>query len=336
MSLSPLPEPTIQDVYDARRMIAGHVLRTPLRRVPILSDMLEADVWVKFENMQLLGAFKVRGGINLVSRTTPEERALGFVTASSGNHGQSIAYAAQQFGAKCTVFVPVGANPVKVASMRSMGAIVVEHGPIFDDARVRSETVAREEGMRYVHAANEPMLVAGVATYSLEIHEDLEDIDYIIVPIGAGSGACGASVVSRYLSPKTKVIGVQSDAAPSVYLSWQKMEGPTVNAKMETVAEGIATGSSYDYPVGMLRKYLNDFILVSEEDIRQAIVDMIAATRTLVEHAGATPLAAAEKMRDRIKGRRVVLIASGANLTVEQLKTCFVGLKSLDGSLRCR
>ncbi len=321
MSLSPLPEPTIADVYDARRKIADYVHRTPLRRVPILSDMLEADVWVKFENMQLLGAFKVRGGINLVSRTTPEERALGFVTASSGNHGQSIAYAAQQFGAKCTVFVPVGANPVKVASMRSMGAIVVEHGPIFDDARVRSETVAREEGMRYVHAANEPMLVAGVATYSLEIHEDLDDIDYIIVPIGAGSGACGASIVSRYLSPKTKVIGVQSDAAPSVYLSWQKMEGQTVNAKMETVAEGIATGSSYDYPVGMLRKYLNDFILVSEEDIRKAIVDMIAATRTLVEHAGATPLAAAEKIRNRIKGKRVVLIASGANLTVEQLKT---------------
>ena len=320
MSLSPLPEPTIADIYDARRKIAAHVHRTPLRRVPILSDMLDADVWVKFENMQLLGAFKVRGGINLVSRTTPEERARGFVTASSGNHGQSIAYAAQQFGAKCTVFVPVGANPVKVASMQSMGAIVVEHGPIFDDARVRSETVAREEGMRYIHAANEPLLVAGVATYSLEIHEDLDNIDYIIVPIGAGSGACGASIVSRHLSPETKVIGVQSESAPSVHLSWAKMEGPTVDAKMETVAEGIATGSSYDYPVGMLRKYLNDFVLVSEEDIQQAIVTMIASTRTLVEHAGAAPLAAAEKIRDRLKGKRVVLVASGANLTVEQLK----------------
>ncbi len=321
MSLSPLPEPTITDVYDARRKIAAHVHRTPLRRYPILSEMLDADVWVKHENMQLLGAFKVRGGINLVSRTTPEERALGFVTASSGNHGQSIAYAAQQFGAKCTVFVPEGANPVKVASMRSMGATVVEHGPIFDDARARSEVVAREEGMRYVHAANEPMLVAGVATYSLEIHEDLDDIDYIIVPVGAGSGACGASIVSKYLSPKTKIIGVQSEAAPSVYLSWKKMEGPTVDAKMETIAEGIATGSSYDYPVGMLRKYLNDFILVSEADISQAIIDMIAATRTLVEHASATPLAASKKIRNRIKGKRIVLIASGANITTDQLKT---------------
>lgn len=324
MSLSPLPEPTIADVYDARRRISGYVHRTPLRRVPILCDMFKADVWVKFENMQLLGAFKVRGGINLVSRTTPEERALGFVTASSGNHGQSIAYAAQQFGAKCTVFVPVGANPAKVASMRSMGADVVEHGPIFDDARIQSEIFAREESMRYIHAANEPYLVAGVATYSLEIHEDLDDIDYIVVPIGAGSGACGASIVSRYLSPKTKVIGVQSDAAPSVYLSWKKMEGPTVDAKMQTAAEGLATGSSYDYPVGMLRKYLSDFILVSEEDIRRAIVNMIAATRSLVEHAGATSLAGAEAIREQIQGKRVVLIASGANITVEQLKTALV------------
>ncbi len=321
MSLSPLPEPTIADVYDARRRISGYVHRTPLRRAPVLCDMFKADVWVKFENMQLLGAFKVRGGINLVSRTTPEERALGFVTASSGNHGQSIAYAAQQFGAKCTVFVPVGANPAKVASMRSMGADVVEHGPIFDDARIYSEIFAREESMRYIHAANEPYLVAGVATYSLEIHEDLDDIDYIVVPVGAGSGACGASIVSRYLSPKTKVIGVQSDAAPSVYLSWKKMEGPTVDAKMQTAAEGLATGSSYDYPVGMLRKYLSDFILVSEEDIRRAIVNMIAATRSLVEHAGATSLAGAEAIREQIQGKRVVLVASGANITVEQLKT---------------
>ena len=321
MSQSALAEPTITDIYDARRKIAAHVHRTPLRRVPGLSDMLDADVWVKHENMQMLGAFKVRGGVNLVSRTTPEERASGFATASTGNHGQSIAYASQQFGAKCTIVVPVGANPVKIASMRSLGAIVVEHGPTFDEARVYSEALAREEGMRFVHPANEPLLIAGVATYTLEIHEDLDDIDYIIVPVGAGSGACGASVVTHSLSPQTKVVGVQSEAAPSVQLSWKKMEGPTVGAKMESVAEGIATGSSYDYPVAMLRKYLHDFVLVSEAAIQKAIVTLIATTRTLVEHAGAAALAGAETMRDRIRGKRVVLIASGANLTVEQLKT---------------
>ena len=321
MSQSALPEPTINDVYDARRTIAGHVHRTPLRRVPGLCDMLDADVWVKHENMQMLGAFKVRGGINLVSRTTDEERARGFVTASTGNHGQSIAFAAQQFGAKCTIVVPERANPVKMASMLHLGAIVVEHGPTFDVARTYSEALALEEGMRYVHPANEPLLVAGVGTYTLEIHEDLDNIDYIIVPVGAGSGACGASIVTRALSPHTKVVGAQAAAAPAVHDSWAKMEGPTVSAKMETLAEGLATGSAYDYPVGILRKYLHDFVLVSEDAIRQAIVTIIATTRTLVEHAGATSLAAAEVMRDQIRGKRVVLIASGANLTVEQLKT---------------
>ncbi len=321
MSQSALPEPTINDVYDARRTIAEHVHRTPLRRVPGLCDMLDADVWVKHENMQMLGAFKVRGGINLVSRTTDEERARGFVTASTGNHGQSIAFAAQQFGAKCTIVVPERANPVKMASMLHLGAIVVEHGPTFDVARTYSEALALEEGMRYVHPANEPSLVAGVGTYTLEIHEDLDNIDYIIVPVGAGSGACGASIVTRALSPHTKVVGAQAAAAPAVHDSWAKMEGPTVSAKMETLAEGLATGSAYDYPVGILRKYLHDFVLVSEDAIRQAIVTIIATTRTLVEHAGATSLAAAEVMRDQIRGKRVVLIASGANLTVEQLKS---------------
>ena len=320
MSSSHLIEPSIADVFDARRKIDALVTRTPLRRVPILSDLLNADVWVKHENMQILGAFKVRGGLNLVSRTTPKERERGFITASTGNHGQSIAYAAQMFGANATIVVPVGANPVKTASMQNLGANVVEHGSTFDHAHSYSETLAREEGMRYVHPANEPLLVAGVATYSLEIHEDLDDIDYILVPIGAGSGACGASVVSQAISPSTKIIGVQSDAAPSVKLSWEKMKGPTVNAKMQTIAEGIATGSSYEYPVGMLRKYLHDFILVSDDDIQRAIVSMLEATRTLVEHAGAAPLAAANKIQQRIKGKRIVLVASGANISIQQLK----------------
>ncbi len=320
MSLSTLPEPTIRDIYDAKRKISPYILRTPLRRVPGLSEMLDADVWVKHENLQNLGAFKIRGGLNLISRTSEAERARGFITASSGNHGQSIASAAQQFGANCTIVVPVGANPLKVASMRSMGAAVIEHGPTFDESREYSEVLAREEGMRYVHPANEPMLVAGVATYTLEIYEDLDEIDFIFVPVGAGSGACGASVVTQALSPATKVVGSQSEAAPSVQLSWEKMEGETVSAPMRTAAEGLATGSAYDYPVGMLRKYLHDFVLVSESEIEKAVITMLSSTRTLVEHAGATSLAAAERLADQVRGKRIVLIASGANITPEQLQ----------------
>ena len=322
-SLSDLPEPTIRDVLEARRRIAAQVHRTPLRRYPMLCELLDADVWVKHENMQLLGAFKVRGGINLVSHTSAEERSRGFVTASTGNHGQSIAYAASSNGAQCTVVVPVGANPTKVASMQQLGATVIEHGPTFDEAKEYSERLADEEGMRYVHPANEPLLVAGVGTYALEIHEDLADIDAILVPIGAGSGACGTSIVSNTLSPSTEVIGVQSEAAPSVRLSWERGDGPTVDAPMRTEAEGIATGASYDFPVGILRRRLNDFALVSEGSIRSAIVKMYEATRTVVEHAGAVPLAAALDDRARFAGKRIVLVASGGNLSPSQLRDIF-------------
>lgn len=320
MQQTQLSEPTIQDVLDARRQISSHIHRTPLRRVAGLCESLDADIWVKHENMQVLGAFKVRGGVNLVSRTSDAERARGFITASTGNHGQSIAYASQAFGANCTIVVPVGANPVKMTSMRQLGATVLEHGSYFDVAREYAETLAREEGMRYVHPANEPMLLAGVGTYTLEIHEDLGDIDYIIVPIGAGSGACSASVVTKAVSPDTKVIGVQSAAAPAVQLSWAKGSGGTVDAEMGTAAEGLATAAAYQYPVDMLRKYLSDFVLVTEEAIERAIITFLRTTRTLVEHAGAASLAAAELLKDKLRGKRVVLVASGGNLSVEQIR----------------
>ena len=322
-SLSDLPEPTIKDVFEARRRISSQVHRTPLRRYPILCELLDADVWVKHENMQLLGSFKVRGGINLVSHTGPDERKRGFITASTGNHGQSIAYAASSNGASCTVVVPVGANPVKVESMQKLGATVIEHGPTFDQSKAYSERLAAEEGMRYVHPADEPLLVAGVGTYALEIFEDLPDIDRILVPIGAGSGACGCCIVSDALSPATKVIGVQSEAARSVHESWTRGEGPTIDSPMGTEAEGIATGSSYDFPVGILRNRLHDFELVSDAELRSAIVTMFEATRTVVEHAGAAPLALALSQRERWKGKRIVLIASGGNLSLPQLRDIF-------------
>lgn len=322
-SLSDLPEPTLADVYAARRRITGQVLRTPVRRYPVLCDLLDADVWVKHENMQLLGAFKVRGGMNLAATINDDERARGFITASTGNHGQSIAYAAQVSGAQCTIVVPVGANPVKVGSMQKLGATVIEHGPTFDEAKLHSEVLAAEEGMRYVHPANEPLLVAGVGTYALEIHEDLDDIDAIIVPVGAGSGACGTAIVTDAIAPDTQVVGAQSEAAPSVYLSWEAGDGPTIDAPMRSEAEGIATGSSYDFPVGILRKRLADFRLVSESAIRDGIVKMFDATRTIVEHAGAVALAAALSEPDRWRGKRLVLVASGGNLSVDQLRDVF-------------
>ena len=243
-----LKEPDFQDVLDARRVIQPHIHRTPLRRYPALCDLIGADVWVKHENFQVAGSFKVRGGLNLVARTTEAERARGFISASTGNHGQSVAFAARTHGSKATIVVPEGANPLKVAAMRALGARVLHHGPVFDVAREHAERMAIDDELRYVHPANEPHLIAGVATYTLEVHEDLGNIDYIFVPLGAGSGASGACIVSDTVSPSTRVVAVQSAEAPSAYLSWK--QGELVDAQMETEAEGLATASSYEFPPG--------------------------------------------------------------------------------------
>ena len=311
-------EPTLQDIYDAQKRIENHILRTPLRNYPVLSELLDADVWVKHENFQLLGAFKVRGGINLVSQTSQEERDKGFVTASSGNHGQSIAYAARAFGAKCTVVLPEGANTAKAASIAALGANVVFHGDVFERSREHAEAIAERDGMRFVHAANEPALVAGVGTYSVEIHEDLKDIDVLITPVGAGSGTSGSCIVTDALSPSTHVIGVQAANAPAAYHA--RESGEFGIYPMSTAAEGLATESAYELPIGILRKRLKEFALVEESAISEAIKHYVHATRTLVEHAGAASLAAAIDMKDSLKGKRVVLVASGGNITTDQLK----------------
>lgn len=311
--------PTFSDVQSAAKAIEGKVHRTPIRFYPALSELLEADVWVKHENFQLLGAFKVRGGINLISKATDDERARGYVSASSGNHGQSIAYAARLFGAKCTMVLPEGANPAKAASIKALGAELLFHGDVFERAKELAESLAEERGYRFIHAANEPDLIAGVGTYTLEVHEDLKDIDVMIAPVGAGSGACGACIVMNEVSPETHMIGVQSAGAPAAHHAWKPGEFSTI--KMNTIAEGLATEGAYELPISILRERLPQFELVDDSEILNAIRIYVEATRTLVEHAGAASLAAAIKLKDQLKGKRVVLVASGGNITVDQLKT---------------
>ena len=312
--------PTLQDVIQARRRIAPYVTRTPLHRYIALENMLgAAEVYVKHENHQRLGAFKVRGGMNLISQMSDEELAQGVATASSGNHGQSIAYAAMVFGAKAVIAVPENANPGKVESMRNLGAEVIFHGTYFDESREFVERLSKEEGYRYIHAVNEPMLVAGAATYSLEIVEDLPDVDVIVVPVGGGSGACGACIVAKGINPAVQVVGVQAEAAPAVYLSWK--EGHVVHAPMRSEAEGLATGTGYELTLDILLDQLDDFVLVSDEEMELAMVIHLEKTHNLTEHAGAASLAAALKIKDRLVGRKVVLVMSGGNTSLQHLKS---------------
>ncbi|HEV8250825.1 MAG TPA: threonine/serine dehydratase [Gaiellaceae bacterium] len=309
--------PTFADVLEARRRIAPHLRPTPLHRYPALDDLLGADVFVKHENHQPVGAFKVRGGVNLVSQLSADERERGVVAASTGNHGQSIAYAARLFGVRATICVPEAANPVKVASMRGLGAELVFHGRDFDDAREHCERLAAEHGYRYVHSGNEPLLIAGVATETLEILEEEPGVDAILVPIGGGSGAAGACIVAHAVDPAVRVIGVQSDAAPAAYRSWR--ERRLVEDRMETFAEGLATRTAFELPQRILWEHLDDFVLVPDEEIRAAQALMIEATRNLVEAAGAAPLAAALRLRGELAGKRVALMLSGGNASREQL-----------------
>jgi threonine dehydratase len=310
------PIPTLADVRDARTRIAPYLQPTPLYRYAPLSELVGADVVVKHENHQPIGAFKVRGGVNLVSQLDDGERERGVVTASTGNHGQSIAYAARLFGVPARICVPEGANPVKVASIRGLGAEVIEHGRDFDEAREHCEQVAEEEGYRYVHSGNEPLLIAGVGTETLEIVEQEPGVEVIVVPIGGGSGAAGACIVATELNPAIRVIGVQSEAAPAAYRSWK--EGRLVEDVMRTSAEGLATRTAFELPQQILREHLDDFVLVSEDEIQAAQLITIEATRNLIEAAGAAPPAAL-RLRDQLAGKRVALVASGGNVSPQQL-----------------
>ena len=312
-----MQSPTIRDVYRARQTISPYFQRTPLHYSLGLSELLEADVYLKHEEYLPLGAFKSRGGINLLSNLSDEEKRRGLITSSTGNHGQSIASAGREFGVRVLIGLPQNANPVKVAAMRALGAELIFHGENFDDAREHCERLAREEGYRYVHAVNEPLLIAGVGTAALEIIEDLPDVDVMMLPLGGGSGISGACIVAKAIDPSIQVYAVQSEAAPAAYHSWK--QGEMVQAPMDTFAEGIATRSGYELPQRIMADLLDDFLLVSDDDIRRAIGLLVEKAHTLAEPAGATALAGAVKHADRLRGKKVSITISGANITAERL-----------------
>jgi threonine dehydratase len=310
--------PSFKDVLLARRRIAPYLPPTPMHSYPAINDLIGAEVFIKHENYQPVGAFKVRGGVNLIRELGPQERERGVIAASTGNHGQSVSYAARLFGVKARIVVPERANPGKVASMRGMGAEVIFHGERFDEARTHCERLARDEGLRYIHSGDEPLLIAGVATEALEMFEAEPRLDTLIVPVGGGSGAAGVSIVARAVNPKVRVIGVQSEASPAAYESWREMR--LVEAPNRPAAEGLATGSAFALPQKILWDMLDDFVLLSEEEILRAMAWMVERAHTLAEAAGAAPLAASYRLRDELAGKRVGLICSGGNTSVEQLR----------------
>jgi threonine dehydratase len=310
--------PTYANVVAAAPIVHRHIRPTPLYEWPALSRMLGCRFYLKHENHTPTTAFKARGGVHLVSRLPGEQKRRGILGCTTGNHGQSLAFAARIFGIRCVLVVPANANPDKCAAMQALGAELIAHGRDFDEARDHCEAIREREGLRYVHSADEPDLIAGVGTYALELFDELPNPDVVLVPVGLGSGICGTSLVAAERSPSTRVIGVQSEGAPSVTLSWRAGH-PVETAEIRTFAEGVATRRPAAMTLEIMRRLVHDMVLVSDDDMREAIVLILRLTHNLAEGAGAAPLAAAMHMRKQFSGKTVVGVLSGGNLDLREL-----------------
>jgi threonine dehydratase len=309
---------TYADILEAVPRVRALLPPTPLYEWPGLSALLGCRFFLKHENHQPVGAFKVRGGINLVGTLSPAERDAGILGCSTGNHGLSLAYAARRFGVRCTIVVPTRNNPSKVRAIKLLGAELIEHGRDFDEARDYVEKVLAPRGGRYVHSANEPKLIAGVGTMACEIFDALPDPDVIFVPIGLGSGACGVGLATKARRPTTKIIGVQATGADAVTRSWRTGQWQET-AEAATWAEGMATRRPAQMTLDILRNVLDEAILVSDDELRSACRRIIEETHNLAEGAGAAALAAAWKHREHLQGKTVVGILSGGNLDLAEL-----------------
>src|SRR5690349_448499 len=305
--------PTLDDVAAARPRVYAVMQPSPMLRHPLLEQWLGCEAWVKHENSNPTGAFKIRGGLNLVAQLSAEERRRGVISASTGNHGQSMAFASRMHGVRCRILVPCGNNPDKNAAMRAYGAEVVEYGRDYDEARLKVEELAATEGWRYVHSANEPHLIAGVGTYALEMLEQQPDLDYVFVPIGGGSGAAGCCIVRSGLKAKTKIIGVQASGADAFTRSWRGPERVTAE-RVNTFAEGMATRVTFDLTFSILKQELDDIVLLEDADIAEGVRAALGLTHNLAEGSGAAPIAAAKKYGTKLAGKRIGVVMSGGNV----------------------
>jgi len=298
------------DVYRAKRAIAPHLPPTPLLRSRVLSEQLECDLWIKHENCTPIRSFKARGGIYRL--LTPPEDCAGVATASTGNHGQGIALGARVANRRAVVVVPEGANPVKVAAIRDLGADLRITGPDLASANKAAREIAEREDLLYVEDGEDAAVMTGCATLPLEIIEQAPDLDDLVLPAGGGNLLGAAGLVLGAIAPEVRLTAVQSDAAPSVQASWQARQ-PTWVDRCDTFAGGLST----NYPGALTFPYWNSRVdrvdLVSENDLVSAALQMVRATGHLPEGAGAAALAGILADPARYAGRKVVILLSGSN-----------------------
>ncbi len=311
----------MDDVYAARAVLAEHLDPTPAWDAPALDEVTGARVVLKHEQVQPTGAFKVRGGLMLLAAMPAAQRAAGVVAASTGNHGQALAFAARRHGVGCRIVLPEPANPTKVRALRGWGAQVLLHGSTLEAAAARAVELAAADGARFVHAANEPALIAGVATLYLELLTAHPDLDYLVVPVGGGSGAAAACLVADALSsgpaPRCRVIAVQTSGSRAAYESWRS--GTLLSAPNTTAIEGLATGAGFATTQALLRAHLADFVLVTDAQVRAAQLTLLTHAHTLAEGAGAASLAGLLALGPRLAGARVGVVVTGGNASPAEL-----------------
>lgn len=303
----------LAELESAAAVVYRHLLPTPQICWPLLCERCGTEVWVKHENHTPIGAFKVRGGVVYLDRLTRSgERIAGVISATRGNHGQSVAYAAKRYGTAAVIVVPHGNNPEKNAAMRALGAELVEHGHDFQAAYEHSLGLAEERGLHWL-ASFHPWLVDGVASYALELFWSLRDIDAIYAPIGQGSGICGIVKARDALGLKTRIVGVVAEKAASYALSFAR-RAPVPTESADTIADGVACRVPNEDALAIILRGVERVVTVSEGAIEAAMAHYFIDTHNLAEGAGAAPLAALLQERAAMAGKRVVLVLSGGNV----------------------
>jgi threonine dehydratase len=316
-----LEAPTIDDIRAAAVRIDGAVIRTPMLVSQTLSEAVGAEVWLKFENLQFTAAYKERGALNKLLQLTPEERARGVIAASAGNHAQAVAYHAKRLGIPAVIVMPEGTPTIKVTQTEGHGARVVLHGKFVDDAFAKARELERENGHVFVHAFDDPQIIAGAGTVGLEMLEDAPDLDTIVVPIGGGGLMSGVSIAARALNPDIELIGVEAELYPSMKCAIQNCQMPSGG---DTLAEGIAVKQPGELTSRILAEYANDVVLVSERDLERAVAMLAGIEKTVVEGAGAAGLAAMRAEPERYKGKKVATLLCGGNIDTHLLANVLV------------
>jgi threonine dehydratase len=306
---------TLDDVQAARKRISRYLSPTAFREYPRLSEIAGGDmrVFVKHENHQPTNSFKIRNGLSFMTSLAEDERRRGVVAASTGNHGQGIAYGGTLLGVRTTICVPAANNADKNAAMRALGATVVEEGRDYDEAVGVMQRIAASEGSIVAHSTNDPRIVAGAATMTLEILEQQSDIEALVIATGGGSQAVGALTVARELAPSVEIYGVQAAGAPAIHDSWHAGKRVTTD-RADTFAEGVATRTTYDLTYPALAEGLAGFVTVTDAEIAEGLRTILSLTKNVVEGAGAMGFAALPKLRDRLAGKRVGIIFCGGNI----------------------